>query len=84
MRVRDLARGGVQRDAFAATMYIKRCGRQLLGEVLKCVREQHSVQGVYAVAVKKTGNNHGTFTMKVVKSVFVLLATRGHCILYSD
>jgi len=31
-----------------------------------------------------TGNNHGTFTMKVVKSVFVLLAMRGHNILYSD
>ena len=29
----------------------------------------------------KVGNNHGTFTTKVVESVFVL-ATRGHDILY--
>jgi len=36
------------------------------------------------VTVKKNGNNHGTFTTKVVRSVFVLLATRGHDILYSD
>jgi len=28
--------------------------------------------------------DHGTFTMKVVESVFVLLATRGHDILHSD
>jgi len=34
---------------------------------------------------EKTRNNHGIFTMaKVVKSVFVLLAMRGHNILYSD
>jgi len=32
---------------------------------------------------KKNGNNHGTFTTKVVRSVFVLV-TRGHDILYSD
>ena len=32
---------------------------------------------------KKNGNNHGTFTMKVVTSVFVF-ATRWHDILYSD
>jgi len=31
---------------------------------------------------QKNGNNHGTFTTKVVRSVFVLLATRGHDILY--
>jgi len=48
------------------------------------VREPHNVQGRYAVTAKKFGNNHGTFTTKVVKSVFVLLATRGHDILYSD
>jgi len=69
------------RDAFAATMYIKRSGRQLL----ECVRKPHSVQDLYAVAVKKNGNDLGSFTMaKVVKSVFVLLVTRGHDILYSD
>jgi len=34
--------------AFAATMYIKRSGRQLH----ECVKEPHSVQGLYAVAVK--------------------------------
>ena len=54
------------------------------GEVLECVREPHNVQGRYAMTAKKIGNNHGTFTTKVVESVFVLLATRGHDILYSD
>ena len=43
--------------------------------------EPHNVQGrlIYAMTVKKkkNGNNHGTFTTKVVRSVFVLLATRG-------
>ena len=52
--------------------------------MLECVREPHNVQGLYAVALKKTGNNHETFTTKVVKSVFVLLAMSGHDILYSD
>jgi len=33
---------------------------------------------------KKKGNNHGTFTTKVVRSVYILLAMRGHDILYSD
>jgi len=33
---------------------------------------------------KKKGKNHGTFTTKVVRCVFVLLATRGNDILYSD
>ena len=52
------------------------------GEVLENVREPHNIQGQYAMSVKK----RGTFTTKVVivKSVFVLLATRGHNILYSD
>ena len=50
------------------------------GEVLECVREPHNVQGRYAMTVKN-GNIHGTFTMK---SVFVLLVTRGHDILYSN
>ena len=56
------------------------------GEVLECMREPHNIQGQYAVTAKKSGNNHGTFTTKVVncKSVFVLLATGGHDILYSD
>ena len=51
------------------------------GEVLENVREPHNIQGQYAMSVKK----RGTFTTKVVivKSVFVLLATRGHNI-YSD
>ena len=53
-------------------------------KVLECVSELHNVQGLYAVALKKNGNNHGTFTTKVVKSVFVLLAMSGHDILYSD
>ena len=44
------------------------------GEVLECMKEPHNVQGRYAVTAKKNGNNHGT---KVVKSVFVLLVTRG-------
>ena len=39
----------------------------------------------YAVTVKKPGTIIiGTFTTKVVRSVFVLLTTRGHDILYSD
>ena len=51
--------------------------------------EPHNVQGrlIYAVTVKKkkkNGNNHGTFTTKVVRSMFVLLAMRGHDNLYSD
>ena len=48
--------------------------------------ELHNVQGrlIYAVTVKENGNNLGTFTTKVVRSVFVLLATKGHDILYSD
>ena len=54
------------------------------GEVLECVRGLHNVQGRYAVTAKKIGNNHWTFTTKVVEGVFVLLATRGHDILYSD
>ena len=33
---------------------------------------------------EKDGNNRWTFTTKVVKTVFVLFATRGHDILYSD
>ena len=33
---------------------------------------------------EKDGNNRRTFTVKVVKSVFVVFATRGHDILYSD
>ena len=47
--------------------------------------EPHNVHGrlVYAMTVKKNGNSHGTFTTKVVRSVFILLATRGHDILYS-
>ena len=49
-------------------------------EVLECIREPHNIQGLYAVTV----NNHGTFTTKVVKGVFVLLVTRGHNNLYSD
>jgi len=36
------------------------------------------------VTVKKNRNNHGPFTTKVVGSAFVLLATRGHNILYSE
>jgi len=54
------------------------------GEVLECVRDLHNIQGQYAVTAKSIGNNHGTFTTKFVESVFVLLATRGHDILYSD
>ena len=54
------------------------------GEVLECVREPNSVQGLYAVAVKKPGTIMGHYTMNVVKVVFVLHATRGHDILYSD
>jgi len=65
-----------------ATMYIKRCGS---GSAGVCERaEQRSMSIYYAVAVKKAGNNQGTFTTKVVKSVFVLLATEGHNILYCD
>jgi len=50
------------------------------------VYEPHNVHGrlVYAVTVKKNGNNRETFTTKVVRSVFVLLVTRGHDILYND
>ena len=33
---------------------------------------------------EKTRNNHGTFSTKVVKSVFVLLVMRGHDMLYSE
>jgi len=33
---------------------------------------------------EKNENNHWTFTRKVAKSVFILFATRGHGILYSD
>ena len=57
------------------------------GEVLECMRELHSIQGQYAVTVKKkqkNGNNHGTFTTKVVRSVFILLATREYDVFYSD
>ena len=36
------------------------------------------------VKKNKKREHHGTFTTKVVRSVFVLLATRGHDILYSD
>ena len=48
------------------------------------MRVSHNVQSRYAVTVKKKGNNHGTFTTKVVTSVFVVFATRWHDILYSD
>jgi len=36
------------------------------------------------VTVKKNQEQSGTFTTEVVRSVFVLLAMRGHDILYSD
>ena len=48
--------------------------------------EPHNVQAKVDRSMrdfKKNGNNHGTFTTKVVRSVFIL-ATRGHDILYSD
>ena len=59
---------------------IKEMWEAAAGEVLECVREPHNVQGRYAMTVKN-GNIHGTFT---TKSVFVLLVTRGHDILYSN
>ena len=54
------------------------------GEMLRCVGEPHNVQGRYDVAVKKMETIMTLIITKVVKSVFVLLATRGHDILYSD
>ena len=53
------------------------------GEVLECVREPHNVLRICR-GCEQTGNNHGTFTTKVVKRVLVALATREHDILYSD
>ena len=35
------------------------------GEVLMCEREPHNALDRYAVAVKKNGNYHWTFTTKV-------------------
>ena len=47
--------------------------------------EPHNVQGrlIYAVTVKKTGTIMGHLPRRLL-GVFVLLATRGHDILYSD
>jgi len=55
--------------------------------VLEHERKPTDVQDQYVVAVKKkkkNGNNHRTFTTKVVQSVFVPLVARGDAILYSD
>jgi len=83
-RVRDIAwSSSEQIVAFAATMYIKRCGRQLL-EKCWSVWESYTAFKVSMPWPWKNANNHGTFTAKVVKSVFILLAMRGYNILYSN
>jgi len=45
---------------------------------------QHSRSICCDCEKEKKGHNHETFTMKVVKSVFILLVTRGYDVLYSD
>jgi len=78
--VRDLAwRGSEEIAAFKATLYIKSCLRSA-GVCERAAQRSRSV----CCGFEKDGNNCRTFTMKVVKSVFVLYATRGHDILYSD
>jgi len=61
-------------------MYIKRCGS---GSAGVCERaEQRSMSIYYAVAVKKAGNNQGTFTTKAVRRVFVFFSMRKDEILF--
>jgi len=78
--VRDLARRSSEEIvAFKATMYINigdSCWRSTGG----CERATQCSKSI-CCSCEKNGNNHQTFT---TKSVFVLLATRGHNILYSD
>ena len=58
--VRDLAwRSSEETVTFMATMYIKRCGRQLL-EKCWSVSESHTTFKVDMPSLRKSGNNHGT------------------------
>ena len=85
-RVRDLAlRSSEEIVAFTATMSIKRCERQLLEKCWSVCESRTTFKvDMPWLWKKENGTNHGTFTTKIVKSVFILLATRGHDILYSD
>jgi len=47
------------RDAFTATMYIKRCGRQLLEKCWVCERATQRSRSICTVAVKKLGTIMG-------------------------
>ena len=48
-----------------------------------CERAAHRSRSIRCCC-EKDGNNRRTFSAKVVKSVFVVFATRWHDILYSD
>jgi len=65
--------------AFEATLCIKSCSRSA-GVCERAPQRSRSI----CCGCDKDGNNRRTFTAKVFKSVFVLFATRGHGILYSD
>jgi len=67
------------------TMCLKSCRRQLLKECWS-VWESRTTFKVNMLWLwkRKKGHNHETFTTKVVKSVFILLVTRGYDVLYSD
>jgi len=47
------------------------------GEVLKCVREQHSVQGLYAMAVKKLGTIMGHLPQRLSRACSFFLRWGG-------
>ena len=49
-----------------------------------CERAAQRSTRLICCGCEKDRNNRRTFTTKVVKSVFVLFATRGRDILYSD
>ena len=78
--MRDLAWGSSEEiAAFEATLYIKSCLRSA-GVCERAAQRSRSI----CCGCEKDGNNRRTFTTKVIESVFVLFATRGHDILYSD
>ena len=74
--------------ALEATLYIKSCWRStgVCESMDDIMYGERAAQGsrLICCGCEKDGNNRQTFTTKVVKSVFVVFATRGHDILYSD
>jgi len=64
--------------ALQATLYKKSCYWRSAGVCERVAQRSRSV----CCGCEKGGNNRWTFTTKVIKSVFVVFATRGHDILH--